>query len=236
MKKIKSIPVYLLLLIFCSMFVVSCSEDNLVTQIPVGPYQYDSARFDYNVTRLQGVWYDTGELWAQDTSQTFIVNTFYGEFVHIINGVPNYYIDPNFSPSSIAGLNNNEVYLSGLLKVGNKVLPGIKKWNGSYLEDFPIDLSFNKTTFINKSLIRSSSDMWLFCNNVIIRKDGNNFLTYNLVDAISKVSEVWFDQDGTPTYSQVYFNSNIGPLQSIKIYKFYNEWTKVFENHEEIGI
>ncbi len=74
----------------------------------------------------------------------------------------------------------------------------------------------------------------MFCNNVIIRKDGINFLTYSLEDTISSINEVWFDQDGTPTFSQVFFNSNIGPLQNFKIYKFYSEWTKVFEVSEEI--
>ncbi len=115
MKKIKSIPVYLLLFMLCSIFVVSCSEDSPVTP-PDQPYQFDSARYDYKVIRLQGIWYFTGELWAQDTSQIFIVNPFHGGFVHILNGTPNYYHDPSFSPASVSGISNSEVYLSGLLK------------------------------------------------------------------------------------------------------------------------
>lgn len=232
MKKIKCIS--LKYLIVCSILIYGCSDSNPINQSE-GPYQFDSARFEYKVTRLQGIWYDTGELWAQDTNQVFIVNPFHQGFVHIIDGSPDYYYDPNFSPASVAGLNNKEVYLSGLLVKGNEILPGIKKWNGSYLEDFPIDLNFEKTTFINKSLIKSSEDMWLFCNNVIIRKNGNKFLTYTLEDTISKILDVCYDPQGIPTYSQIFYN-DIDSLQTIKIYKFFGVWTNVFESREEISI
>jgi hypothetical protein len=231
MKKIKCIS--LKYLIVCSIFIYGCSDNNPINQSE-GPYQFDSARFEYKVTRLQGIWYDTGELWAQDTSQVFIVNPFHEGFVHILEGSPVYYYDPSFIPASVAGLSNNEVYLSGLLVKGNEILPGIKKWNGSYLEDFPIDLNFKKTTFINKSLVRSASDMWLFCNNVIIRKDGSSFLTYDLEDTVSKIYDVCYDKQGIPTFSQLFLHSDVDSLQTIKIYKFYNEWTKVFESREEI--
>lgn len=236
MKNIKSIPKYLITALFSIMVTIcSCSDEENSVIPNDGPYQFDSARFEYKVTRLQGIWYFTGELWAQDTSQVFIVNPFHQGFVHILDGSPVYYYDPNFCPASVAGLNNNEVYLSGYIVKGNEILPGIKKWNGSYLEDFPIDLNFEKTTFINKSLIKSSEDMWLFCNNVIIRKNGNKFLTYTLEDTVSKILDVCYDPQGIPTYSQIFYN-DIDSLQTIKIYKFFGIWTKVFESREEISI
>ena len=234
MKKIISIPVYILVTVLCSMFVVSCSEDSPVTPNEEGPYQFDSARYEYKVTRLQGELYFTGELWSQDTSEVFIVNPFNQRFVHIVEGLPTYYYDPGFNPATVSGFSNSEVYLGGYLEIGNIIKPGIKKWNGSYLEDFPIDLNFKKTTFINKSLIKSSSDMWLLCNNVIIRKDGSKFLTYTLEDTVSKILDACYDINGIPTYSQIFLNSDLDSMQTIKIYKFYSKWTKVFEAREEI--
>ncbi|MBK8981369.1 MAG: hypothetical protein IPM38_03355 [Ignavibacteria bacterium] len=192
------------------------------------PYQFDSARFEYDVLRLVGDSYSTGELWSMDTNQVFIVNPLYQTFVRIMDMQATYYKDPNFVSSTIRGISNNEVYLSGLLiKEGQ---PGMKKWNGSYLEEYPIDLIFNKTTFINKSLIRSSSDMWLLCNNIIIRKQGSDFTTYELQDTISKMLFAFYDEAGIPSYVQSFVD--IDTTNTIKIYKFYGTWQKVFESRE----
>jgi hypothetical protein len=46
MKKKKSIPVYFLVVVICSLFIVSCNEDSPVTSSK-GAYQFDSARYNW---------------------------------------------------------------------------------------------------------------------------------------------------------------------------------------------
>jgi len=51
MKKLKSIPVYILILVLSSIFIISCSNDP-VTPIDLGPYQFDSARYYWSFKTL----------------------------------------------------------------------------------------------------------------------------------------------------------------------------------------
>ena len=135
MKKIKSIPVYLLLFMLCSIFVVSCSEDSPVTP-PDEPYPFDSARYDWSFQSFNTT-FITFE--AFDTTNIFLLGIQALVKYDGNNFYYNYYGDNSFDPLTMSSYDKNNIYIGGYNNsITNYLFPRLKKWNGVTFEEIPI--------------------------------------------------------------------------------------------------
>lgn len=159
MKKIISIPVYILVTVLCSMFVVSCSEDSPVTPIAEGPYQFDSARYDWSFDSIPGEFITFN---AFDTSNIFLLGV---QSLVQYNGesfIYHYYVDNSFYPLSMGSYDKNNIFIGGHdFSIANFGIPKLKKWNGVGFDDIPIPDSSNNFNSISSIFAIKNDEIWM---------------------------------------------------------------------------
>lgn len=231
MKKIKFVPVYLLLLVLCSMFVVSCSEDKIVTQTPAEPYQYDSARFDWKVDTLYGDGYYAG-LWAPDTNELFITNVFTNQLVHIKNGVKTYSQYPLLG--EVLGDEMNNGYLVAAILIDTIYQPFLQKYDGNNFIDIPVPQNLDKNFFFHSVFIKNSTEMWFGLSGEAIKFDGISFNHFPLDDSTMEIKKFYFDEENNLNFlSTIYHQDFFGGRVEFFIYRFNgNKWDKIYNDLE----
>ena len=231
MKKIKSIPVYLLLIALCSIFVVSCSEDNPVTPPPAEPYHYDSARFNWKVDTLFGQGFYAG-LWAKDTNDIFITNVFTNQLVHIKNGVKTFTQYPLLG--SVLGDEMNSGYLVTAKLIDTIYQPFLQKYDGNNFIDIPVPQNLERNFFINAVMIKNPNEMWFgsdgYEDGFIIKFDGTSLTSYILEDSRTKALKFFYDES-----NKFKLLASIHHLDTDKteflIYEFTgSQWVKIFSD------
>lgn len=163
---------YLAFLIIIAVFIYSCSDD-LVTSVDPGPYQFDSARYEWttdtlysNTTRrIFGL--DSNHIYLSDNQSMFIYDgTNYSQ--HIIS-------DMLFR--EVGGLDPNNIYIAGSYFNGDYRL---EKWNGSGYENIPAPSDTSQSLGFISILVRSSNEIWLGAQGGIFLYNGINFTKYKI--------------------------------------------------------
>ncbi|HQY20200.1 MAG TPA: hypothetical protein PK294_09775 [Ignavibacteria bacterium] len=195
MKKIKSVPVkYLLVFIFSVTFFYSCSDDP-VSNDPVDPtYQYDSARFSWKVDTLYGPGFFAG-LWAKDTNDIFITNTFSSSLYRIQNGVKSYISYPvNTYLGVVTGDEMNNGFVIGGILIDTLVQPFFQKFDGNSFIEIPNPQNLKQSLTFNAVFVKNENEMWIGANGYILKFDGVNLYSFQLEDSRTKALKFFYDE------------------------------------------
>ncbi len=234
MKKIKSIPVYLMLVVLCSIFVVSCSEDNSVTPPPVEPYHYDSARFNWKVDTLFGQGFYAG-LWAKDTNDIFITNVFTNRLYRIQNSVKSYIQYPvNTYLGLVTGDEMNNGYVVATKLVGSIYQPFLQKFEGNIFVEISNPQNLERNFFFNAVMIKNPNEMWFGADGFIVKFDGTNLTSYPLEDSTTKILKFFYDENSKfKILCSLYHPELFGGRTEFLIYEFTeNKWERIYGDLE----
>jgi hypothetical protein len=221
MKKLKSIPKYLIIVLFALMVVISsCSdEENPVNQND-GPYQFDSARYEWRTDTL----YNSllGSLFGFDTSHVYMLGT---HSLNIYNGEnysSHFFGDLYFNV--IGGLDNSNIYIGGSYPNGDYRL---MKWDGSTFTDIPVPSDTSQDYGLTAILVQSQNEIWLGTLGKIFFVDGTSFKVYK-IDSASAISKFTFDNGVLLASGRRYLCPSNCDAETY-VYKFENSsWTRVF--------
>lgn len=232
MKKIKSIPVYLLTIVLCSSFITSCSEDPVTTSPPDKPYEYDSARFDWDVDTLYGQGFYFG--WAKDTNDIFITNYFENQLYRIKdNKISSINYPQNIDLGIVTGDEFNNGYIVGLELVDTIWQPFFQKFNGTAFVEIPNPQNLDRNYFYNTVFIKNQNEIWMGgTKGFIVNYDGISLTVYPLEDSNIKVLKFFYDESHQFKLLASIHHLGIDRTEFI-IYQFTgNKWVKIFNDLE----
>jgi hypothetical protein len=233
MKKLKSIPVYFLLIVLCSSFITSCSEDPITSSPPDQPYEYDSARFDWDVDTLYGQGFYFG--WAKDTNDIFITNYFENQLYRIKdNKISSINYPQNIDLGIVTWDEFNNGYIVGLELVDTIWQPFFQKFDGNTFVEIPNPQNLKMNFFFNAVFVKNSNEMWVgsdgYEDGFIVKFDGINLISYSLEDSRTKALKFFYDEN-----NKFKLLASIHHLDTDKtefvIYEFTGtQWIKIFSD------
>ncbi len=179
MKKIKSIPVYLLLIALCSIFVVSCSEDNTVT-LSEPPFAFDSVEtYDWVIDTISPYLtnfdvVDSENIFFSITSEPYIYK-YDGKTYQFID-----LLDPNFRGNQIQAWDNNNIFVGGD-HIGGSWLPAVLKIVRNGMVD-SYEVPDDSTVSISSILLVDKDKAWIGCqeNNIVYYFDNGSFVKHRV--------------------------------------------------------
>ncbi|MCB0728087.1 MAG: hypothetical protein KDD00_11525 [Ignavibacteriae bacterium] len=238
MKKLKSIPVYFLMIINLSLFLNSCSNDNPVNSPPPDqPYDYDSARFDWTVDTLGGsgfLYGFLGSLWAVDTNEILIPNIFENSLLHLKDGVKTitYYPAEN-RVGLILDDDQNNGYRIGDVLIGNFYQPIIQKWDGSAFVDISNPQNFDRNFFIWTAMIKNDNEMWFgLTDGTVVKYDGKNFTSYPSLGPDIVFTKIFYDNLNQLTILAWDPHHKIDHTEFFVFQLINDTWVKVFADYD----
>lgn len=221
MNKINSNTKYSIIVLFALMVTISSCSDEVNPVIPnEGPYQFDTARYEWRTDTL----YNSlmGSMFGFDTSHVYILGT---HSLNIYNGesyTSHFFGDLYFNV--IGGLDNSNIYVGGSYPNGDYRL---MKWDGGTFTDIPVPSDTSQDYGITAILVKSQNEIWLGTLGKIFSVDGISFKEYK-IDSASAISSFTFEDN-------VLFSSgrrNLCPIgcgAESYVYKFENSsWIKIF--------
>lgn len=232
MKKLKYIPEYLLMIIILSLFLNSCNNDNPVTSLsPDQLYDYDSARFDWDVDTLYGGGYYFG--WPKDTNDVFVTNVFTNRLYRIRDHVATFTQYPqNIRLGVATGDESNNGFIVALELIGSLWQPYFAKFNGNGFVNIPNPQNLNRNFYFNAVKIKNENEMWIGANGFIVNFDGTNLSTYPLEDSTTKGLEFFYDENNQFKLLASIHHLDTDNTEFI-IYQFNGtQWIKVFNDLE----
>lgn len=229
MKKIYFVfPVLSLMMLIA----ISCSNENPIQ--PDDSTQLDTARFNWQVTRMN--YFTGGEMcasfWSPDTNEVFMCS-WNNYLVHYKDGLfSEIYYGANIEMFDICGISPTEGYIVGSENLNGKKIPHIERWNGNSFVNIPINYSFDKDFTVSDILIKNSNEMWFSARKGLIHKfDGYNLTQYYLSDTISWSNGLLYDENNRLRYLTEYFNTGIDTLHRNNVYEFDGQvWSKVYQD------
>jgi hypothetical protein len=234
MKKLKSIPEYLLMIIILSLFLNSCNNDYPVTSLsPDQPYDYDSARFDWDVDTLGGVGFFWG-LWAADTTDIFLPNVLSNSLLHLKDGIKTltYYPAEN-RVGLVLGDENNNGFRVGAILIGNLYQPIIQKWDGSAFVDISNPQNFDRNFFIWTAMIKNDNEMWFgLTDGTVVKYDGINFTSYPSLGPDIVFTKIFYDNLNKLTILAWDPHHKIDHSEFFVFQLINDTWVKIFADYD----
>lgn len=232
MKKLKSIPVYFFIVVLLSLFIISCSKDNPVAPPPPDEsYQFDSARFKWNVDTLFGRGFYFG--WPKDTNDIFIANYFYNQLYRIKDGVISYSTYPqNIDLGIVVGDEFNNGFIVGLELIDTIWQPYFEKFEGTGFVEIPNPQNLDRNCFGNAVFVKNQNEIWIGANGFIVNFDGTDLTTYPLEDSTTKGLKFFYDENNQFKLLASIHHLDIDRTEFI-IYQFTGtQWIRVFNDME----
>jgi hypothetical protein len=175
MKKIKSIPVYLLVVVVvCLLFMFSCNEDSPVTPSD-GPYQFDSARYNWTTDTIYSQY--AKQIFGFDSTHIYIIDNHSLIIFDGKNYSQHFLGDLYFS--AIDGLDPQNIYIAGAYPDGNY---RFVKWDGVTYQNIPSPSDTNQTFGFTSLFVKSPTEIWLGTFGKLFLYDGLNFTEF-LIDS-----------------------------------------------------
>ena len=220
MKKIISIPVYVLVTVLCSMFVISCSEDSPVTPSEEGPYQFDSARYQWTTDTINYPY--VGTIFGFDSSHVYILGNHALYIYEGTNYVPQYLGDLNCHV--IDGLDPLNVYIAGSYPNGNYRLV---KWDGSSFHDILVPSDTSQDIGFTAIFVKSNDEIWLATQGKLFFTNGMSYSEYE-IDSTSNIT-LLTEQDGKILASGRRYLCPLSCDAETNVYQFdNNSWSKIY--------
>lgn len=221
MKKKKSIPKYSIIVLFALLATISSCSDEENPVIPNdGPYQFDTARYEWRTDTL----YNSlmGSLFGFDTSHVFMLGT---HSLNIYNGESfssHFFGDLYFNV--IGGIDNSNIYIGGSYPNGDYRL---MKWDGSTFTDIPVPSDTSQKYGLTAILVQSPNEIWAGTQGKIFFVDGTSYKEYE-IDSASLITQFTVNE-GVLLASGRRYLCLIGCAAETFVYKFENSsWTKIF--------
>ena len=215
----------------------SCNKENPVEPPPPPPsgYQFDSARYDWQIDTLIGYGYSPNGYFVLDSSDYYMV-TDNSQFIHHDKyGFHFYTLPPLMIPAHVYGKNKNEIFVGGnqLFIGSNNTLLRLVLWNGSTLKDIPIpDTLFNYDQFISSIYKTNDNMIWLATNlGKIIKYDGTNFTYYYFSNSYHfGAGVIGFYEQENQFYALAIKLDSYGWYDSVFIFRYTNNfWEMDYE-------
>lgn len=221
------------MIIILSLSLNSCSNDNPVNSPPPDqPYDYDSARFDWNVDTLYGQGYYAG-LWPKDTNDVFVTNVFTNRLYRIRDHLATFTQYPqNIRLGVATGDESNNGFIVALEQVGSLWQPYFAKFEGNGFVNIPNPQNLKRNCFGNAVFVKNQNEIWIGANGFIVNFDGISLITYPLEDSTTKALEFFYDESNQFKLLASIHHLGIDRTEFI-IYQFTgNKWVKVFNDLE----
>jgi len=232
-KSILSVPVYIVFL-YLVISIFSCNKENPITPPPPpSGYQFDSARYNWQVDTL--LWYggSTGGYFVLDSSNYYMITDF-GQFIHHDeNGFHTYQL-PDIIAHSVYGKDKNNIYIYGykiIVGTNNTVLR-LVKWNGSSFKDIIIpDTAYHIDYLITSVYILNDNEIWLGTNlGKLIKYDGVNFKYFIFNSNYEFGMDINFFEQENQFYAEASIYAGFGWIDSALIFKYSNDnWENVYK-------
>lgn len=238
MKKLKSIPVYFLMIIILSLFLNSCSNDNPVNSPPPDqPYDYDSARFTWTVDTLGGSGFlfgFLGSLWAVDTNEILIPNFFANSLLHLKDGIKTItYYPAESKVGLILDDDQNNGYRIGNVLIGNLYQPIIQKWDGSAFVDISNPQNFDRNFFIWTAMIKNDNEMWIgLTDGTVVKFDGVSFTSFPSLGPDIVFTKIFYDNLNQLTILAWDPHHKIDHTEFFVFQLINDTWVKVFADYD----
>lgn len=232
MKKMKSIPVYLFVVVVnFSLLLFGCSEDNPVIQPPESPYEYDSARFNWKVDSLFGDGYFKN-LWAKDTNEFFIANLYSNTLAHVKNGIKTFVQYPSYDRlGGVFGDENNNGYRVGAILIDTIYQPLLQKWDGNNFAKMNNPQNLDRNFFYWTAFIKNSTEMWFgLTDGTVLNFDGINFVHYPLTNPDLVFTKFFYDESNTLNFLAYdpHYNLNYAEILVYKLRD--NKWMETYSD------
>ena len=221
MKKIKFISEYLIIVLLALMIATSSCNNEENSVIPSdGPYQFDSARYEWRTDTLYSKF--MGSLFGFDTSHVFMLGT---HSLNIYNGESyssHFFGDLYFNV--IGGLDNSNIYIGGSYPNGDYRL---MKWDEGTFTDIPVPSDTSQKDGFIAILVMSSTEIWLSAPGKIFFVDGISFKEYK-IDSASSITRFTVNNGVLLASGRRYLCPANCDAETY-VYKFENSsWTKIF--------
>lgn len=143
----------------------SCNQNN-----PIGPNSNEqSVNIKYtSIYDWQFIHFDGGSgieysIYATDTNQVFITSYIATYFYDGYNFRIIYSNSLEFQAETIAGTNENNIYLGGMGSNGIKTHAKLKKWDGNSV--YEINIPDDTSSLVTYLLVKSENDIWILTDS-----------------------------------------------------------------------
>ncbi len=179
-------------LLFTGFCFYSCGDEAVM----ISKEEFDPPRFNWRGVDLPLTGYS--DIWAQDTSNIYLINYYDRNLYRINNGNTSAFNAGNYGLNHMQGINNNEVYIFGTSANG---FITIIKWDGNSYSYYPtiIDLTgYNYLGIIGYA--RNSNEIWVCCQMGIARFDGANYQYFASDDSTMMPQTIFLSENNTIQY------------------------------------
>jgi len=232
-KSIFSVPVFIVSF-YLLITLMSCNKENPITPPPPpSGYQFDSARYDWQVDTLLWYGYSTQAYFVLDSSNYYMATDFMQFIHHDQNGFHTFPL-PDIFAGCVYGNNKNNIYIGGymtILGTNNDVLK-LKIFNGSSIRDIPIpDTAYHTSYYISSIYVRKDNEIWLGTNlEKIIKFDGIKLTYYKFNSNYLFSPDANFFEQENQFYAIGLIDAGAGWIDSALIFKYSNDnWENVYK-------
>lgn len=177
MKKLKSIPKYLVITLCALIVTISSCNDEENPVIPNdGPYQFDSSRYTWTTDTILNQF--SGLVFGLDTSHVYIIGTHSLTFFDGKNYTRHSYGDLYFN--AIDGFDPTHIYIAGAYPNGDNRL---MKWDGSNYQDIPVPSDTSLRGGLTAVYAKSANEIWLGSIDKIFFSNGSVCTEYEIDSA-----------------------------------------------------
>jgi len=182
--------------IVASLFAIFCFYSCGDEAVMISKEEFDPPRFNWRGIDLPLTGYS--DIWAQDTSNIYLINYYDRNLYKISNGNFSAYNVGYYGLNHLQGLSNNEIYIFGGSSDG---LVTIIKWDGAGFIYYPtsIDLTGLPPMEI-QGYARNSNEIWICCQSRIAFFDGSNFQYFDYDDSTMSPKTFFLSERNTVQY------------------------------------
>jgi hypothetical protein len=214
---------------------ISCNKENPVVE-PPSDYQFDSARYRWELNVLPHNYGYYVYPWAPDTDEVLIPNVFSRDITHFKNNQMSIIsFGSGTTVGYISGFSKIEGYLFCTRYEDNIWKPLLKRWDGNSFSDIPIKYNSNKDFDGGIVLFKSPSEIWISGKGRVHKFDGvgiTDYFIHDTYDTLMTPVKIYYDESNRLKYLTNYFM--LGPIDSISIDRIYefngSGWSKVYED------
>ncbi len=182
--------------IVASLFAIFCFYSCGDEAVMISKEEFDPPRFNWRGIDLPLTGYS--DIWAQDTSNIYLINYYDRNLYKINNGNTSAFNAGNYGLNHMQGINNNEVYIFGTSANG---FITIIKWDGAGFEHYPTNIGLGEYTSQGiKGYVRNSNEIWICCQMGIARFDGVNYQYFSTDDSTMMPQTIFLSEKNTIQY------------------------------------
>lgn len=158
--------------------------------------EFDPPRFNWRGINLPLTGYS--DIWAQDTSNIYLINYYDRNLYKISNGNVSAYNVGYYGLNHLQGLSNNEIYIFGGSSDG---FVNDHKSNHTGFIYYPTSIDLTGLPAMEiQGYARNSNEIWICCQMGIARFDGANYQYFAFDDSTMMPQTIFLSEKNTIQY------------------------------------